>query len=204
LNSFDAALYHSINSLAGHHPVLDIIMKILAQYSLEIYFLLFIIAWFALPKREEAQRHALIVAGFGGILALTINFLITQVWYRPRPFVVLAPGSYTKLIPHAIDASFPSDHASGSVAFARGAWGRTSRWVTWSFTLLAVLVPIARVYCGVHWPTDVLASTVVGLFSGWIVWHLSRLLSPFTRLGLFICRFGPFAKRSPGPKRRLP
>lgn len=197
MNSFDLTLYRALNGLAGHHPILDAIMKILAQYSLEMYFLLFVIAWFALPKADESQRHALIVAGCGGILALALNFFIAQLWYRPRPFVVLAPGTYTKLIPHAVDASFPSDHASGSVAFARGAWGRTRPWVSRSFALLAVLVPVARVYSGVHWPTDVLASTAVGLFAGWIIWFLSRSLYPLTKLGLLICRFGSFAKRSP-------
>ncbi|UOF90702.1 undecaprenyl-diphosphatase [Fodinisporobacter ferrooxydans] len=198
LNSFDLTVYHALNHLAGHHPVLDAIMVFFAQYALELYAVLFVVAWFALPKSNSDKRHALMVAGLSGVLALLINFLISHVWFRPRPFVTLAQmhESFTKFIPHSADASFPSDHTSGSYAFASASWGKTSKWVSWAFTSIAIIVMIARVYVGVHWPTDVLASFVVGLVSSKIMWKLSPKIYPLTRIVLRMFRMGNVSNRS--------
>lgn len=193
MNSFDLSGYHLINQWAGHVPILDKFMSFTAQYALELYALLFVIAWFTMPKSEGKGRHALIVAGFSGILALIINVLVSHVWFRPRPFVSLPKGSFTQLIPHSIDASFPSDHVSGSFGFAAGSWKRTDRWVSYSFTSLAILVAIARVYVGVHWPTDVIAGAIVGLLSARIMWAMNFLLKPISQFGLRLFHFGPYA-----------
>ena len=196
MNSFDLSGYHMINQWAGHVPILDKFMSFTAQYALELYALLFIIAWFTLPKSEETRRHALIVAGFSGILALIINVLVSHVWFRPRPFVSLPKGSFTQLIPHSIDASFPSDHVSGSFGFAAASWKRTDRWVSYSFTSLAILVAIARIYVGVHWPTDVIAGAIVGLLSARIMWAVNSLVKPISQVGLRLFHFGPYALTS--------
>lgn len=193
MNSFDLFGYHLINQWAGHVPLLDKFMSFTAQYALELYGLLFLVAWFTMPESEGNRRHALIVAGFSGILALLMNVLISHVWFRPRPFVSLPKGSFTQLIPHSIDASFPSDHVSGSFAFAAGSWKNSDRWVSYSFTTLAILVAVARIYTGVHWPTDVIAGAIVGLLSARIMWAVSPLLKPISQFGMRLFHYGPYA-----------
>lgn len=192
MNSFDLFGYHFINQWAGHVPILDRFMSFTAQYALELYGILFLVAWLTLPKSEDKRRHALIVAGFSGILALLLNLLISHIWFRPRPFVSLPKGSFTQLIPHSMDASFPSDHVSGSFAFAAGSWRNAEHWVSYSFTFLAILVAIARVYTGVHWPTDVLAGAIVGLLSAQIMWAVNPLLKPISQFGLRLFHYGPY------------
>ena len=196
MNSFDLLGYHLINQWAGHHPVLDKLMAFFAQYALELYAGLFLLAWFTLPKSDSNKRHALVVAGFSGVLALTFNAIIGQFFFRPRPFVTLQKGTFTQLIPHSLDTSFPSDHTSGSFGFAAGSWREASTWVRWTFTILAIIVPIARVYTGVHWPTDVLASVVIGIVSAKIMWLMNHYLRPITNLGLRIFQYGKYAKEA--------
>lgn len=195
MNTFDVTVYHAINQFAGHMPVLDPIMKFLAQYALELYAVLFVVAWLALPKRDAGNRHSLLIAGVAGIVALLINVIIASVWNRPRPFVTLPEGSFTKLIPHVPDSSFPSDHTSGSFAFAFASLGNNKKWISTTFMTLAILVMVSRVYCGVHYPTDVLASVVVGFVAGKIAWMLSPLLRPVTA---FACRLFGYGPQSAG------
>lgn len=194
MNSFDLFGYHLLNQWAGHVPVLDQVMSFFAQYALELYAVLFIVAWFTLPKPETKRRHALVIMGFSGVLALLMNVVISHIWFRPRPFVVLPKGQFTQLIPHSTDASFPSDHASGSFGFATGSWGKAQYWVSRSFTILAILVAIARVYTGVHWPTDVLAGALVGFLCSRIMWKFSHLFVPLTKMGLKLFRYGEYSK----------
>ncbi|OLN30656.1 MULTISPECIES: phosphatase PAP2 family protein [Desulfosporosinus] len=196
MNSFDLFGYHFINQWAGHHPVLDKLMAFFAQYALELYAVLFLLAWFTLPKSDSDKRHAMVVAGFSGVLALVFNAIIGQFFFRPRPFVTLPKGTFTQLIPHSFDTSFPSDHTSGSFGFAAGSWKKASFWVRWSFTILAVLVAFARVYTGVHWPTDVLASVIIGFVSAKIVWLINPLFKPLTNLGLRLFHYGKYSKET--------
>ncbi|MBX6354139.1 MAG: phosphatase PAP2 family protein [Thermoflavifilum sp.] len=195
MNAFDLHWFHVINQHAGQNPALDHLMVFLAKYSLETYAILFIIAWFALPRREVDRRHGLVVAFVGGVIALIINTIIGAIWYRPRPFVALPHDQVHQLINHPNDTSFPSDHTAGGWGFASGSWGRTARWLSWVFTILSLGVTIARVYVGVHWPTDVLAGVVVGLVSGAIARAFSGPLEHVSNLLMRIFRMGHYARR---------
>ncbi|MCL6547800.1 MAG: phosphatase PAP2 family protein [Alicyclobacillus sp.] len=193
MNSFDLTWFHALNQHAGHTPVIDPVMAFSAHYALEIYAALFVVAWFTLPRRESRRRHALVVAVAGAVLALLVNAVIGAVWYRPRPFVVL--HGVHQLIPHAADASFPSDHVAGGFGIASASWGKAARWLSWTFTLLSLLVMVARVYVGVHWPTDVIGGMVVGIVCGQVAHLLSRPLQAVTNIGLRLFRMGEFSPR---------
>ena len=110
--SFDIRGFHIFNQLAGHHAFIDNSFAFLAKYALELYVVLFIIAWLTLPKSEIEQRHALVIMGLAGVLGLMINVIVSHIYFRPRPFMVLPKGTFTQLIPHSPDASFPSDHTT--------------------------------------------------------------------------------------------
>lgn len=195
MNTFDRVGYHLLNSLAGQNFLLNQLIIFFANYSLELYMVLFVIAWFCLPKKEAASRHALIIMVLSGALGLIINALISSFWFRPRPFTVLPKGTFTQLIPHSADASFPSDHTTGSFGFASGSWGKNEKWVQISFTVLAFLTAVSRICAGVHWPSDVIAGIVIGTFSGRIMWKFSPLLKPLTNLGLRLFHYGKYARQ---------
>jgi len=195
MNWFDLRGFHLLNSLTGRNPVMDFLIIFFANYSLELYALLFILAWLILPKREVNRRHTLVVMVISGTVGLAVNALIAHVWFRPRPFTVLPKGTFSQLIPHTADASFPSDHTTGSFGFAAASWGKADYWVRISFTLLAFLTALARICAGVHWPTDVLAGMVIGSLCGQLMWRFSPMLQPLTNLGLRIFKFGQFRDR---------
>jgi undecaprenyl-diphosphatase len=71
--------------------------------------------------------------------------------------------------------SFPSSHTSNMFAAAAVAWRFLRRHGLW-LAGVAALVGWSRIYCGVHWPSDVLGSAVLGWITGWIVCDLLNLL----------------------------
>jgi undecaprenyl-diphosphatase len=107
-------------------------------------------------------------------VAIGVNYVISSLWYRPRPFV-LYPHLVHLLVQPAPDASFPSDHAAvaAAAAFALRGQNRLLQAVFW---VLTALILLARVFVGVHWPTDVLGGAAVGFVSSSLVLAFAGVL----------------------------
>jgi membrane-associated phospholipid phosphatase len=91
-------------------------------------------------------------------------------------------------------SSFPSGHTAAAVCFygaaaAILAWRVRKRWVRWTVIALAVAIPllvgIARLYRGMHFPTDVTGGLVLGLAWFAVVTRLV-LLAPIAAAGDFV------------------
>ncbi|HET9125557.1 MAG TPA: undecaprenyl-diphosphatase [Solirubrobacteraceae bacterium] len=177
----DPSVYHALNNFAYAHTWVADIAKFFAQDMVFILVGVFGLLWLIRTGRGWLLDQGSRVAVFAGAVALVLGLLIVQVighiWDRPRPFVAL--HHFHKLIPHAADASFPSDHVTGSaaLAFALILFGR--RWMGSVALVIAVLIGVARVMVGIHWPTDILGAIGVGAISAFLVF-LAR--GPITRL----------------------
>jgi len=57
--------------------------------------------------------------------------------------------------------SFPSNHASNTMAFAL-AFSFMFSWAVWILVPLSILVGYSRIYCGAHFPLDVIAGWIIG------------------------------------------
>jgi membrane-associated phospholipid phosphatase len=137
--------------------------------------LLFVIA-FIISMRNHVQEGIFLVSSFFGISAL--NNLFKHVIARPRP----------DLFPAVIDMpagfSFPSSHAVHITAFVLSllmvlkALAGGARLFILSMAvgaLLVSLVCLSRLYLQVHYPTDVAAGLLTGLF--W-VFGMTALMLP--------------------------
>lgn len=91
---------------------------------------------------------------------------------RDRPCFGVVEG-VTALVDQVRSRSFPSSHASNVFGAATLLSLARGRWWLWSF-LLAALVGVSRIYVGVHYPSDVLAGAVLGIFIGWVIWRVAR------------------------------
>lgn len=99
-------------------------------------------------------------------IALLIGFLATNVAlknivHRIRPYEVIE--TLRILIPPEHDLSFPSGHATSSIAAAWALFRIAPRKYGVPALVLGVLISLSRLYVGVHYPTDVLAGILVGL-----------------------------------------
>ena len=195
-------LFEDINQPAGHEGLLDPMMVFAANDLIFLLPLLFLILWFALARwsplaRRDSQSDAarmeghivLALAVVGVVIALGINVLLGHLLFEPRPFIS-HPTLVHKLIAHAADASFPSDHSAAAFALATVllvsartiAQRDVARWLAAIIALLgllaAVTIAFARVYVGVHYPGDVLGGAICGILGGLIALALRPLLAP--------------------------
>ncbi len=71
--------------------------------------------------------------------------------------------------------SFPSNHASNTMAFALG-FGFLFSWALWLLVPLSILVGYSRIYCGAHFPLDVLAGWIHGTVWVALLFQLASFL----------------------------
>lgn len=174
----DAGVLYMYNSLVGLHPWLDRLLALFSTYGPWLFALLFARFFFSRTGQVRAMRRAVLLSVVSGALAFLASWAIARIVHRDRPFLVLPPEHLHLLVPHGADSSFPSGHAITAGAFAGGMLHAPSRSARRSFTILAVLVGVSRLVAGVHWPSDVFPSLLLGALLARLVFLLGSRLQP--------------------------
>lgn len=151
-------IFRLINNLANKNRVLDDIMIFFTNYVPYMFMLIvaFIFILGVARKNSEYQKAAINVF-FLAVINLTLNFLIGNIFYVNRPFV---NNKVNLILPHVQDASFPSDHAAGTMSIAIGL-GKYNRLLGTILTILSFIVGFSRIYVGHHYPLDVVGAYII-------------------------------------------
>lgn len=173
---FDLRLFQLINNLAGHNAILDGLARLLVNdYFLTTLMSLILVAfWF--EGRDQAQRErnqqAVLRATIALFVANVVLKLCNLVYFRPRPFV----GHEVNLLFYRpTDSSFPSNPATVGFSLAVAIWLYNRR-LGALLLMLATLFGLSRLYCGVHYPSDVIAGALLGSLSAYLVVKKARFL----------------------------
>lgn len=178
MNIVDTSILLWLNNLAVSNHALSSAFVILAKYAPFVFALLFAVFFLVKSSDTPRMRKTILLSILFGVAAVFINYLIAMFVYRPRPFTVLPSDQLQLLIPHAADTSFPSDHGVFSAVFAVGMLRAPGKLVKWIFIVTALLVGVSRIVVGVHWPSDILGSFILGGLESQIFFFLSKPLMP--------------------------
>lgn len=158
------------------HPTLDILMPMFTKFSFWVIPGLLVAALFVMRERKKA----LLVLGLGALAVVMSDLISNQVIKvlvaRPRPChpeFFVEGGRF--LLGTRRSFSFPSSHSMNMFSAAMLLFCfYPRRW--YCFFPFAAMIAYTRVYCGVHYPADVLAGAVFGCFLGWGVYAGYRVL----------------------------
>ena len=140
-------------------PILNEFMLLITEFGGEIAFLVTaIIVFWCFDKR---QGYFIMCVGFVG----TIVSQFMKLWFRiPRPWVKEPGIAMEEAIGDAGGYSFPSGHSQTSVGtFGSLALTVKNKIVRAICIAIAVLVPVSRMYVGVHTPLDVGVGALIAL-----------------------------------------
>ena len=158
LTTMNDRLFLALNAPA-HPDVLTVTLAWLAASWL-IYAAAAVIPALWIWGRHSA-RGALLVTVVGVGAALGFNQLLGLLWYEPRPFMI---GLGHTLAFHAVENSFPSDHATfmWGLGFTLITTGAARIWGV-LVCFAGLLIAWSRIYLGLHFPLDMVASFLVGI-----------------------------------------
>lgn len=171
LSEINIELFRMFNDLGKEVMFLNPIMIFFAKYMK--YFLLFgiVMYWFT---RKRENRIMIISSMFAFVVAEVFGAIAGAIHSNNQPFVEL--NNVNQLIGHAIDNSFPSDHAIEffSICITFLLFKKNLRYV---WLAIAILVSISRVWVGVHYPADILVGAILGIIGAalcyWIIPQLN-------------------------------
>jgi undecaprenyl-diphosphatase len=172
----DWRLYKAIYDISLDHHWVGDVFNVIEKASIPAMVIGTVALWFfARPGGDRKWKLAAGSALGAAALAIVVDQIIYRIHDRARPYEA-------HRISHPwtskTDPSFPSDHASASlaIAFAVLMFDPVAGAV---FLVAAVLIAVGRVLIGAHYPGDVAASLVVAGVAALVVVRLGRPVVAF-------------------------
>lgn len=108
------------------------------------------------------------------VFSFSLNNIIKGIVKAPRP--IGTPGINSSHISTATGYSFPSGHSQGNATTFTLLMGEIRKKWFWALgIIMMILVPISRLYFGVHWPKDIIVGTFLGIISVFISNRIFKL-----------------------------
>ena len=160
MNPFDSAVMTFVQS-GFHNPVTDTIFPAVTYLGESgIFWILLSLLIIALGRKNGWRTTGCLMLAAMLLGLLLGEIALKNIICRPRPFQEMPEISL--LIPPPSGYSFPSGHSCASFAAATIIFLKDKRPGTAALAL-AALIDFSRVFLFVHYPTDVLAGSLLGV-----------------------------------------
>jgi undecaprenyl-diphosphatase len=174
LEHVDTALLKLLNP-DNELVVIDRLMSAVSGLGKNLLFWLTLFCWLCVMRGvKRSVQIMLVVLLVISLTDLLVGKLAKNLWKRPRPPAVEV--GVREVAKVGSSPSFPSAHAANWFAGAK----TISSFVPegkLSLFLIALLVAYSRVYLGAHYPSDVLAGSIVGYAFASLLIYIGRLLA---------------------------
>ncbi len=173
LENLNYELFKLINNVAKKSTFMDYTGIFFAKYLVYGFVLYPLFLWF---RKDKTYKNIALNIIYSSALGLFFNFLIGKFYYHPRPFAI---HKVNLLIKHITDNSFPSDHTTFMLSMAFSLlYDKRTRMSGIILSVLGFFAGFARVFCGVHFPMDIIGSSLIALASSIIIFCLrDRLIA---------------------------
>ncbi|WML29286.1 undecaprenyl-diphosphatase [Neobacillus sp. OS1-32] len=170
ISQLNIDVFRSINDVGKTYQALDPVAIFMAEYMVYVLVLGMLVYWFT---RTTKNRMMMIQSILAVVLAEIIGKIAGSFYSHYQPFAELS--HVNKLVDHAVDNAFPSDHSIIFFAICFSIWLVRKR-EGWLWLAVACAVGISRIMVGVHYPGDVLTGALIGFISALLMhWLVPKL-----------------------------
>ncbi|MBU7592257.1 phosphatase PAP2 family protein [Metabacillus halosaccharovorans] len=157
----DQKLFSTINGLAGRNLFLDRLM-VFASNELRFLFIFVLVLQFV---TKHSNKKIAIESIVSVILTLGFKKLFNQIKYRPRPFLT---RNANVLLSSLQDSSYLSKHTLLAFAVSTTAYLYNKALGKFLY-IFSFFIGLSRVWTGVHYPYDILRSSILGTMTSLFV-----------------------------------
>jgi len=166
MHQLDLNIFYYLHGFAGRTAFLDKAIVFVANDLIYVVVVGVVLAalwaWYRGNKKYAWGYGIALVSGL--IARYVVAAAIRHFYMRPRPFVELG-------VSHIVNdtaSSFPSGHTIFMFALATVVY-KFNKKIAWLLYALGLLIGIARVAGGVHYPSDILGGIVLGILTGIVI-----------------------------------
>lgn len=176
----DQLILQWINSFAGENLWLDTLGIVIGEYLIIALPIIIFLVYFLTQKKNLFPIFGKILLGL--FIVFCLNYLISEVVARPRPFVEdQAIYQLSKFSARKTDYSFPSYHTSIAFIFSLIIFFDKKKFGIF-LLIAAFLIGLARIFSGVHYPSDIFAGFLTALTSVFILNYTVKKFIDFNKL----------------------
>ena len=184
--AFDSAIFSFFGNL--QNSVLTFLAKFFTSFGDEVFVIPIVILALILCLFKRSRRYGVALAASVVIGTLLTNVIFKPLVLRIRPYNTLQlTGFWEKFSVwykgagalSESDYSFPSGHTTGAFDMAIPVFllmRKNKKKIAWIFPVIAILVGCSRIYLMVHYPTDVFAGVIIGVFLGICGYYISKAI----------------------------
>jgi undecaprenyl-diphosphatase len=166
-----------ITSLEGKSAILDRIMIIMANdYFVPVSIALILMAiWFLGRNAAERDNYQRAVACAAISIGSACGLLLAcnHIYRHPHPFEDMPQllDTVNHIFYPIVDPGFPSNTSAITFAAATAIWQRTRKLGVLVF-IPAILMPLAKLYAAVYYPSDILAGALLGILTAYFIYKI--------------------------------
>ena len=132
-----------------------------------------LIFWLYVLRKDSNESTSALVLAVAMVTAMALTELLKTAFNLPRPFQISSLGlSPRGEVP--TNPGLPSGHTTNAFTVATVMWSRYPAWRV-PFVALAVATGTFMIILGLHFPSDVLAGTFLGVFCGMFAMGLAKI-----------------------------
>lgn len=143
--------------------------------------------YYTYKEKNIEKKQNLLFIFYSAVIWIIISYIIKAFVSVDRPETVLE-WVWKLVLDHIPDASFPSDHATVSIAFLVSLFLAKHNKTALFFLIPAILMNISRIVVWVHWPLDIIVWIIVWTISAFISFKVLIKCKLINKLNLFIIK----------------
>ena len=168
MHYYDVKIFEAINGLANRWVIADALGIFLADYLPYLLGIL-VLSFFFWPKKDRMKNRSMVLVSIasGIVSRVIVKTAIVFFYPRPRPYIILSFAH--KLISlSATDnfQAFPSGHAIFFFALSTAVYFYNKKLGIFFF-FSSLVMGLARIFTGVHWPSDILGGLLFGAITAY-------------------------------------
>lgn len=179
VHTFDWSIVRYLSELSSDNGSFASFALVCAEYLILALIPILFLIWHSpeAASKRQGNKKAIILALVSLVFAVAVKSLIAVLYFRARPFV-----AHPELLIDIVrldPQSFPSGHTLIAATITASLWMSGMKKIGWVLIVLTFLVAFGRVATGVHYPTDVIGSMVIGTFIAWLLHRESSSLKRY-------------------------